>query len=120
MNTNKQEVTVTKFSPITIKAIITIHQVSNSYGFVDIEFWLEGNRFMATRGWRVIDATKTKDATFKLDAPAYKAGLKYHKSVFVELPVYRELAKVILPIFESCPDIITSKQIDEIDKEVTR
>lgn len=119
MNSNKQEITVTKFNPVTIKAIVTIFQVSNSYGFVDIEFWLDGNRFMATRGWRVIDAAKTKDAIFKLDAPAYRAGLKYHKSVFLEPPVYKELAKAILPIFESCPDIITSKQIGEIDKEVT-
>ena len=117
MNTNKQEVTVTKFSPITIKGIVTIFQTSNAYGFVDIEIWVDGSRLAVTRGWRVIDASKSGGSVFKLDAPAYRAGLKWHKSVYFELPIYKELAKVIIPIFESCPDIITSKQIDEIGKE---
>jgi hypothetical protein len=117
MNTNKQEITIDKFKPMILKVIVTVYQTSNSYGFVDIEIWIDGGRIAVTRGWRIIDASKELKNTFKLDAPAYPASGKWHKSIYFEPLIYKELSRCILPIFETCPDILTTQQLKEIDQK---
>lgn len=115
MNTNRQEIVIDKFKPFILKGIVTIYQTSNAYGFLDVEIWVDGGRILTTKGWRIIDASKGK-SKFKLDAPAYPTSGKWRKSVYLEPLLYKELSQQVIPIFETCPDIVNSQEVDEFNQ----
>lgn len=117
METKKIKIQIDN-TALEIELVITERVTSNSVAFLEIVFYISKEKFLTSKGWRLIVIEKGDKRSLKLDAPAYPTKFKFYKSIFLEPVVYQKITNEIYPIFrESLDKFITDSDYKNIGSE---